>query len=99
MKPNPYLYASGALLYIAAVASFLSFIETIKHDTPDTLLDGMAFISLVVLSAAIMAFFFFYQPVLLAIEGNASGALSFFLKTLGTFAVLIVLMLTAVTFL
>lgn len=97
MKANPYFYAVGAVLYIGGVASFLSFIETLRQDTPDTLLDGVAFISLVVLSAALMAFFFFYQPVLLMIESKNPAALSFFLKTIGTFAALTALLLTFVS--
>ena len=80
--------AAVAVAYISTVVLFLHFIRSIRHDTPDTILDGMGIISLFVLSAAIMAFLFFYQPVLRLLEGKRAEAVSYFLKTLGTFAVL-----------
>lgn len=58
MKWNPILNATLAALYISAVALFMRFIESHRHDTPDTLLDSMGVISLLVFSVAIMAFLF-----------------------------------------
>jgi hypothetical protein len=97
MTPNPYMYALIALIYIGAVSSFMRFIESIRHNTPDTLFDGVGFLSLFVCSAAVMAFLFFYQPVVLLIEGKKHEALVFFLKTLGTFGFTTVCSLTLVS--
>lgn len=75
----------------------MQFIQSLRHDTPDTLLDSMGVLSLFVLSAAVMAFLFFYQPVSLLIENKKTEAVSYFLKTLGTFGVVTVLVLTLVS--
>ena len=85
MRWNPILNAAGAAAYIGAVALFMQFIQSLRHDTPDTLLDGMGVLSLLVFSAAVMAFLFFYQPIVLLIENKKKEALSYFLKTLGAF--------------
>lgn len=75
----------------------MHFISSIRHDTPDTLLDGVGVMSLFVFSAAIMAFLFFYRPVVLLIEHKKAEAVSYFLKTLGTFGVITVVVLTLVS--
>ncbi|MFM2374543.1 MAG: hypothetical protein RLZZ234_538 [Candidatus Parcubacteria bacterium] len=97
MQWNPYLHALGALAYVGLVVLFMRFIEKLRHDTPDTLMDGMGFMTLFVLSVATMAFLFFYRPVALLIEDKKSEAVAFFLKTLGTFAVATVFALTFAT--
>lgn len=97
MKWNPFLNTLAAVAYIGAVVLFLHYIETLRHDTPDTLIDGMGFISLVVFSAAVMAFLFFYQPVLKLIENKRAEALSYFLKTLGLFGLITIGLLVLVT--
>ena len=96
MRWNPVTNALAAVAYIGAVALCMHFIESLRHNTPDTLLDGMGVMSLFVLSAAVMAFLFFYQPLLFLIENKKSEATSYFLKTLGTFGVLTILILTLV---
>ncbi len=88
MKANPYVYAGIAIAYIGIVALFLRFIESIRHDTPDTILDGMRFLSLFTLSAVIMGFLFFSEPLVLFLEHKKSEAITFFLKTIGTFALI-----------
>ncbi|MEZ4200403.1 MAG: hypothetical protein R3B69_02305 [Candidatus Paceibacterota bacterium] len=85
MKWSPYLNALAASSYIFLVVIFIHFLESKQHDTPDTLIDGVGAISLFVFSAAVMAFLFFYQPVLLLLENRQSKAVSYFLKTLLAF--------------
>jgi hypothetical protein len=46
----------------------------------------MIMLSLLVLSVSVMAFLFFYQPVVLLLDGKRDEALAFFLRTVGTFA-------------
>lgn len=93
MPWNPLLNAAGAALYIGAVATFIRTISAARHDTPDTIPDSMAALALLVLSAAVMAFLFFYRPVSLLIEGKRDEALAFFLKTLAAFGVITILVL------
>ncbi len=93
MKWNPLLSALAAIAYIGAVVLFMRFIESVRHDTPDTLIDGMGFISLFVFSAAVMAFLFFYEPLQKLIENKKTEALSYFFKTLGIFGVVMVAIL------
>lgn len=97
MKWNPLLNAAAAAAYIGLVVLFLRFIESLRHDTPDTLLDGMGMISLFVLSAAVMAFLFFYQPVLRLVEETRGEAVSYFLKTLGIFGLITAAVLALVS--
>jgi hypothetical protein len=97
MRWSPYLSAAAATAYIGAVVLFMHFIESIRHDTPDTLVDGMGFISLFVFSAATMAFLFFYRPVILLTENKRVEAISYFLKTLVTFGVITIGVLVLVS--
>ena len=97
MKWNPALNALAAIAYIGAISAFLRFIESIRHDTPDTWFDGMGLLSLLVFSASVMAFLFFYQPVLLLIEKRKAEAVSYFLKTLAIFGVITAILLTLVS--
>ena len=97
MRLNPYINALLATTYIAGIALFMQFISSTHHDTPDTLLDGMGFLSLFVFSAAVMAFLFFYRPVMLLVDGKHKEAISYFLKTLATFGVVTALVLLFVS--
>ena len=97
MKWNPFINAAGAAAYIGAVVLFMHFITSIRHDTPDTILDGMGFISLFVCSAAVMGFLFFYRPATLLIDNKKAEAVSYFLTMLGTFAAITAAVLTLVS--
>lgn len=88
MNWNPFLNAAGATVYIWAIVLLLNRIAELHHDTPDTAVGTVAAISLMVLSASVMAFLFFYRPIVLLLENKGVEALSFFLKTVITFAVL-----------
>src|SRR5690242_16663848 len=97
MKWNPFVNALGASAYIFGVALFMNFITSIRHDTPDTIIDGAAFISLFVFSAATMGFLFFYRPIMLLAEDKKKEAIDFFLKTLSTFGVVTIIVLVLVS--
>lgn len=85
MRWNPYLNAIGAAAYIWGIGFLINYISSLHSDTPDNLTGSITAISLVVFSAAVMAFLFFYRPVVLLIENKKDEAISFFLKTLGVF--------------
>src|SRR4051812_11953568 len=97
MRWNPFVSAAGAAAYIGAVALFMNYIESVRHDTPDTILDGMGIISLVVFSVAVMGFLFFYRPAVLLIDGKKKEAVSYFLTTLFTFGAITLALLTFVS--
>lgn len=97
MSANPYINAILASVYIALVVSGINTIGTLVGQGPDeTILAPIAMLSLLVLSVAVMAFLFFYQPALLLLDGKRNEAVSFFLRTLGAFAGITVLVLAAV---
>jgi len=90
---NPILNAVSAVAYVVAVALLIHAISSVRANTPDTLLDSIAALSLFTFSAAVMGFLFCYQPVALLIENKKKEAVSYFLKTLGAFGGIILLVL------
>ena len=87
MKWNPLINALAATTYITLAVTLIHFLESIRHNTPDTFIDGIGALSLLVFSAATMAFLFFYQPVILPLESKQAEAVSYFLKTLFIFGI------------
>ncbi len=94
---KPYLNALAAAVYISLVVLFMHYMQSIRHDTPDTFIDGLGMISLIVFSAAVMGFLFFYQPVVLLIENKKAEAMRYFLQTLGTFGIVTAIALILVS--
>ena len=91
MTWNPYQNAIGAVAYIWGIGLLMQRITALNSDTPDTFIAPMAAISLVVLSVAVMAFLFFFRPIVLLLEDKKKEAFTFFLKTLATFGVVTLL--------
>lgn len=86
MLKNPYINALYAAGYIGLLVLGLStFVDGPKEDT---LLAPLVMLSLLVLSVALMAVLFFYEPARLFMEGKREEALKFFTKTLLVFAIL-----------
>ena len=90
MTRNPYINALIAGLYIVFIVLLITYGPTLVRDKPDNILAPMAMLSLLVVSVAFMAYAFFYQPLLLYLEGQKREAVQLFTKTLGTFAVITV---------
>jgi len=88
MTKNPYLNALTAGLYIVFVVLLISYGPTLVRDKPDTIMAPMAMLSLLVFSAAFMGYTFFFQPVIMYVEGQRREAVELFTKTLATFAVI-----------
>ena len=97
MRWNPFMNAAGAAAYIGAIALFMHYMESVRQDTPDTIFDGMGFISLFVFSVAVMGFLFFYRPAVLLIEGKNKEALSYFFTTLLIFGAITLALLAVVS--
>lgn len=74
----------------------MNFVSKTQGDKPDTILAPITFISVFTLSAAIMAFIFFYQPLQLLIDGKKKEAVNLFIRTIGVFAGVTILALTLV---
>ena len=96
MRWNPMLNAFGAVAYIWGIGLLIHHISSLHHDTPDKLVDSIAALSLVVFSVAVMAFLFFYYPLVLLMENKKNEALSYFLKTLGAFGAITALMIALI---
>ncbi len=94
MTKNPILNALTAVLYIIAVASV---VYTASHfaPSPDTILIPIALLSLFSLSAAVMAFLFFYQPVTMYLEGEKKAGVKLGIHTIGAFGVITAILLAA----
>ena len=85
MPQNPYINALAASTYICGIVLLFRFLHDVRGNTPDSFLDPIGALSLLVFSVATMAFLFFYYPVVLLFEQKRTEAVTFFLKTLGTF--------------
>lgn len=85
MTKNPIINALGASGYILLIVSVMTFISDSQKNKPDTFFTPIVFLSLLTLSAATMAYIFFYQPLQLLIEGKKKQALDLFVRTVGIF--------------
>ncbi len=94
MTTKPFYNSVFAMAYIVVIVSLLSFAQHFAAG-PDNMLMPIGMLSMLVLSAAVMAYIFFYQPVLMLIEGKREQAVTFFMKTVAYFAIIAALMFFA----
>lgn len=99
MTQNPLYNALLAAGYIVLIVTIMtSFVD--KAGPERSILIPVTILSLFVLSAAVMGFIFFYQPIQMYLDSKKKEAVDLFLKTVGFFAgitllLLLVLFLTA----
>jgi len=86
---KPFLLALVAAVYIVFIVLTINTFSSFMPE--DNLIIPMTMLSLLVLSVAVMAFLFFYEPVQLLIENRKQEALALFAKTLGFFACFVVI--------
>lgn len=87
MTKNPLYNALSALAYIVLIVSGMTFAESYGKAYPeDNILMPIGMLSLFVLSAATMAFIFFYQPIMLFLDGKRAEAVRLFGLTVAIFA-------------
>ena len=98
MTKNPFINAVAAFLYILLGVTIMKFVTEPLQDKPDTFFAPIVFLSTLTLSVAVMAYLFFYQPVLLLIEGKKKDAVIFFVKTVGVFGAITIVVLTLLYF-
>ena len=85
MYKNPLINALGAFTYIALIVSVMNFITRTLGGKPDSAFAPILFLSLLCVSVSIMACLFFYQPLLLIIDGKKKEAFTLFVQTVGIF--------------
>lgn len=68
-----FLSSIGAAIYIGLVATFMNYAERIIAG-PDTILTGMAFLFLFVLSALVVGGLLIGKPIMLYIDGKKKEA-------------------------
>jgi len=98
MTKNPIVNALSAAGYIVLVVSIMTWITAPLKNKPDTLFAPITVLFVLTLSVAVMAFLFFYQPLQLFIEGKKKEAVNLFVKTVGIFAAITVVILTLLFF-
>ena len=86
MFKSPIINGLSASAYIIFIVSVMTFATQPLKNKPDTFFAPITFLSVLTLSVAVMAFLFFYQPILLFIEGKKKEAVNLFVKTVGIFA-------------
>ncbi len=92
MTKNPYLNALSASLYIVAVVSAITIGGKFAQK-PDTILAPIAMLSTLVFSVAFMAYTFFFNPIMMYLDGQKREAVELFTKTLMTFAAITAIVL------
>lgn len=80
MTKNPLYNAIGALVYIVIVVFAMNAISGVERDINMYIMPVMV-VSLLTLSVAVMGYIFFYQPILLYLDGQKEKAISLFVKT------------------
>lgn len=85
MSKNPLVNALSAAGYIGLVVTVMHFISQTQGNKPDTVFAPVIFLSVLTLSVAVMGYLFFYQPLLLLIEGKKKQGLDLFVRTVGIF--------------
>jgi hypothetical protein len=83
---KPFLRALGAAVYIVLVVFLVQGVGSLLKQGHDTIIIPMTFLSLFVLSAAVMGYLFLSEPVILLIENRKHEAIIFFGKVVGFFA-------------
>ena len=86
MSKNPLINALSASAYIILGVTIMTYVTQPLKNKPDTFFAPIVFLSILTLSVAVMAFIFFYQPLLLFIEGKKKEAVRLFINTTGIFA-------------
>lgn len=86
MTKNPIINSLSATAYIAVVSSFMFYGKGLFGEE-DTIFMPVMMLSLFVLSAAMMGYFFFFQPIQLYLDGEKKQAVNLFLKTIAVFGV------------
>lgn len=86
MSKNPVINACCAFGYIVIVGGLMNLVSKMLKNKPDTIFDPIALITLFTLSAALMGYFFLYQPVQLYLDGKKKEGAKLFVRTILVFS-------------
>jgi hypothetical protein len=86
MTTTPFYNAFFAIAYIITLVSVLIQGPTFLALPDQSIFYPILALSLLVLSVSLMAYLFFYEPLLMLLDGKRTEALRFFLSTVGIFA-------------
>lgn len=96
MTKNPFYNAGLATLYIVFVVSIINFgSKWAENQTNANILMPMGMLSFFVISAAIMGYIVLYQPIVLLLDGKRDEGLKLFLRTIGVFSAVALLLVIA----
>lgn len=93
MTKSPVVNALVAFGYIVLVVLVMGWGGKMHQFADNTLLAPLLAISVFTLSVGVMACVFCYQPIQLYFEGKRKQAVDLFLKTVGSFGVITVLVM------
>lgn len=93
MTKNPFVNALCASSYIFLVVTLMTFVTQPLRNKPDTFFAPVTVLFVLTLSVAVMAYLFLYQPLQLFIEGKKKEAVNLFVKTVGIFGIMTILVL------
>lgn len=93
MSKNPIINALSASAYIILGVTIMHFVTQPLRNKPDTFFAPITVLFVLTLSVAVMAYLFFYQPLLLFIEGKKKQAVNLFIQTVGIFAAITIIVL------
>ena len=85
MSKNPIINALSASGYIFLVVTIMNYIMQTQGNKPDPAFAPVIFISLLTLSVSVMGYLFFYQPLQLILDGKKKAGVDLFIKTVGIF--------------
>jgi hypothetical protein len=88
---KPFLHALGAAAYIAIIVCVMQLLSKLLGDYNGTFVVPMAVLSMFVLSAAIMGYFFLSESLMLFMDNKKKEAVEFFAKVVGFFACFVLL--------
>lgn len=91
LTKNPFINALAAECYIALVVCLMTAIAEPNQPDSESVFIPMAMLSLFVLSASIMGFLFLAEPLQMYLDNKKKEAVTFFLKTVGSFALFTVI--------
>ena len=97
MIQKPLTNSLLATLYISLISLLFYLGNTLKIEG-QPILAPIALISLFTLSAAVMAYLFVYQPLVLYLDGKKKLAVNFFLKTVSIFALTTLILFSVLFF-
>ena len=96
MTKNPIINSLLATGYISLVAFVMDYVSSQPQKGPESFLAPVAFISMFTLSAAMMGLIFGYMPFKLYFDGKKKEAISLLFKTIVTFGITTLILLTLI---